>query len=142
MAHGLGQTKIRAILDNSFNGGTLTAESAWHVSLHTGDPGVDGQTANEVGGGVGYARVSVGDNWTSATAALPSVVDNTPDIVFAAATGAGFGTITYAAIWNHASATAAANFIARVALTPSQAIDAGNVATIPAGTLDVSLGVT
>jgi hypothetical protein len=142
MAHGIGRTKRQAILDNLFNGAALSAESAWHCSLHTGDPGPDGQTANEVGGGVGYARVSVGSNWSAATAAEPSVVDNEADITFAAASGAGFGTITFAAIWNHTSATAAANFICRVALTPSQAVAAGNVAVIPLGTLDISLGVT
>lgn len=140
MAHGLGQTKRKAILDNIFNGGTLTAETTWYISLHTGDPGADGQTANEVSGN-NYSRVNYGDNWSAGTAATPSVVDNTNDIVFPTASGS-WGTITYAAVWNHASATAAANFIARVALTPSQAIDNGNVATIPAGTLDISAGVT
>lgn len=141
MSHGLGRTKRAAILDNLFNGAALTAESAWHCSLHTGDPGPDGQTANEVGGGVGYARVNVGSNWSAATAAEPSVTDNEADITFPAATGS-WGTITFASIWNHASATAAANFICRVALTPSQAIATGNVAVIPLGTLDISLGVT
>ena len=140
MAHGIGQTKRAAILNNLFNAGPLTAESAWYISLHTGDPGADGQTANEVSGN-NYSRVNYGDNWNNATGATPSVVDNANDIVFPTASGS-WGTITYAGIWNHASNTAAANFIARVALTPSQAIDNGNVATIPATTLIVSLGVT
>ena len=141
MAHGLGRTKRQAVLDNIFNGGTLTAESAWHISLHTGDPGPDGQTANEVGGGVGYARVSVGSNWSAATAAEPSVIDNEADITFGAASGS-WGTIAYAGIWNHTTGTSAAQFIGRVSLSPSQAITTGNVAVIPLGTLDVSLGVT
>jgi hypothetical protein len=142
MAHGLGRTLRQAILNNLFNGGTLTAQSAWHISAHTGDPGPDGQTANEVGGGVGYSRVNYTGGWSSASAAEPSVVTNDADIVFPAASGAGWGTIQYAGIWNHATNTAAANFLAPGLLSPFQAVAAGNVMVIPAGTLSIQLGVT
>jgi len=142
MAHGLGRTLRQAILDNLFNGGGLTAQSAWHISAHTGDPGPDGQTANEVGGGVGYARANYTGGWSAASAAEPSVVTNDADIVFAVASGAGWGTIDFCGIWNHATNTAAANFLTRGDLTPNQAVAAGNVMVIPAGTLAINLGVT
>lgn len=142
MAHGLGRTLRQAILSNLFTGGSLTAQTVWHISLHTGDPGPDGQTANEVGGGVGYARVNYAGGWSAPTAAEPSVVTNSADITFAAASGAGFGTIDFGGIWNHATNTAAANFLARGDLSPNQAVVAGNVVVIPAGTLSINLGVT
>src|SRR4051812_11091116 len=122
MAHGIGRTLRQAILANLFTGGTLTAQTVWHISAHTGDPGPDGQTANEVGGGVGYARVNYAGGWTAPTAAEPSVVTNTADITFAAATGAGWGTIDFCGIWNHATNTAAANFLCRGDLSPNQAV--------------------
>src|SRR3972149_1074088 len=142
MAHGLGRTTRQAILDNVFTGGTLTAETVWHISAHTGDPGPDGQTANEPGGGVGYARKNYTGGWSAASAAAPRALSNAADIVFDAASGAGWGTIDFCGIWNHATSTAAANFIARGDLSPNQAVSAGNVMVIPAGTLTVSLGVT
>lgn len=142
MAHGLGQTLRKAILNNIFNGGALAAQTLWHISAHTGDPGTDGQTANEVGGGVGYTRVNYTGGWATASSADPSVVTNTVDIVFPVASGAGWGTIDFCGIWNHATLTAAANFLARGDLSPNQAVVAGNVMVIPAGTLSVQLGVT
>ena len=143
MAHGLGRTLRQAILANLFTGGALAAQTAWHISAHTGDPGPDGQTANEVGGGVGYARVNYAGGWGAPTAAEPSVTNNTAVITFAAATGAGWGAITFAGIWNHATLAAAGNFLARGALTPSpQTVSAGNVMTIPATTLQPQIGVT
>lgn len=142
MAHGLGRTTRQAILANLFTGGSLTAQTVWHISAHTGDPGPDGQTANEVGGGVGYSRVNYSGGWSAPTAAEPSVVTNSADIVFPAASGAGWGTIDFCGIWNHATNTAAANFLARGDLSPNQAVSAGNVMVIPAGTLSIQLGVT
>jgi hypothetical protein len=142
MSHGLGQTLRQAILDNLFNGAALTAQTVWHISAHTADPGPDGQTLNEPGGGVGYARVNYTGGWSAASAATPSVVTNDADIVFPAASGAGWGTIDFCGIWNHASSTAAANFLARGDLSPNQAVTNGNVMVIPAGTLSVQIGVT
>jgi hypothetical protein len=142
MAHGIGRTKRQAILANLFTGGALTAVSAWYISAHTGDPGPDGLTANEPGGGVGYTRVTYSGGWSAPSAAEPSVVTNSADIVFPAASGAGWGSITNCGVWNHATNVLAANFIARGDLSPPQAVAAGNVMVIPAGTLSIQLGVT
>lgn len=141
--NGIGQTLRKAVLANIFTGGSLTAQTAWHISATTSTgPGTDGGAgANEVGGGVGYARVNYTGGWSAPTSADPSVVTNSADIVFPAATGS-WGTITSCGVWNHATNTAAANFLAAADLTPDQAVSAGNVMVIPAGTLSIQLGNT
>lgn len=107
-----------------------------HVSLHTGDPGVDGQTANEVSGG-SYARVSKPQgttDWTTATTANPSVISNATVVTFTTASGS-WGLVTYFAIWQHATGTAITNFIGGQALTASQTIGTGNTASFAVNAL-------
>jgi len=108
-----------------------------YVSLHTGDPGVDGQTANEVSGG-SYARVAVtttgGTNFSAATTADPSVTSNANSITFPQAT-ASWGTVTHFGLWRSAAGVTAADFIGAAALTASQAIANTNTASFAAGAL-------
>lgn len=103
-----------------------------YVSLHTADPGVDGQSAGEVSGNA-YARQSIA--FSAPTAANPSVTSNSATVTFPTATPGNWGTITHFGLWNHVSNTAAANFIGASSLSASQVINAGNTASFAAGAL-------
>lgn len=137
---GFGTTFMKSVNEAVFRGGSLPTLTTLYISLHTGSPGVDGQTANEVSGG-SYARVaktSDTTNWGAATNADPSVIANATAITFPTATGS-WGTVSHFGIWNHASNTAAANFVAATALTASQAIASTNTASFAVGALTHSL---
>jgi hypothetical protein len=81
------------------------APASVYLSLHTADPGLTG--TSEVGAGVGYTRQVV-----TLTAPLDSgadeLVENTAEVVFGPATGAGFGTVTHFGLW---TASTAGNFL-------------------------------
>lgn len=138
---GFGNTFRKAINDLIFKNTTFTANPGGviYVGLHTGDPGPDGQTANEVSGGSYARKVTAASDWSAATTADPSVVSNANAITFVTAT-ANWGTITHFSLWNSSSLTAAANFIGSKALTASQVVNNGNTASFPAGLLTHSLG--
>lgn len=145
---GLGQTTRADLLNLVFRGTALTGKAAagagtYWVSLHTADPGEDGQTSNEVStSGTAYAAAAVtaaGHFTTNATVASPSEISNTAAITYSVATGSGFGTVTHAGIWNHATNRAAANFLGRGALTASQAVAVGNTFSFPIGSLKVQM---
>lgn len=132
---GFGNTFRKTLNEYVFRGGTLTQTHIF-VSLHTGDPGADGQTANEVSGG-SYARYdSTNDStfWAAASTADPSVIANAQAFTFVTAT-ANWGTVTHFGLWNHATNTAAANFIGSAALTASQVINNGNTASFATSAL-------
>jgi hypothetical protein len=117
--------------------GATHTTTTFYISLHTGDPGVDGQTANEVSGNA-YARVAVtltsGAGFDATTTADPAVTQNTNVITFPTATGS-WGTVTYFGIWNDPTGTATSNFVGRAPLTSSQAIANTNTASFAAGAL-------
>lgn len=117
-----------ALVDWAFGGANPTRPTGWEVSLHTGDPGAAG-TANEVGGGVGYARRPA-----TFTAAAAGAATNTATITFGPASGAGFGTVTFAAVWD----TGTGQYLGKSALT-AQLVPAGIPYSIPAGDLDVAV---
>lgn len=141
----LGRTTRQNILDYIMNGTTLagahTGGGTYWVTLHTASPGVDGQTSNEVGGGVGYAaQATTNTNWGAASSAEPSVVSNGAAVLFGPASGAGFGTVTHYAFWNHETNRAAANFLGSEALSGgSETVAAGDSLNFPIGSLTVSL---
>lgn len=135
---GFGQTWCKKINDHVFMKTALTQPTNIFVSLHTGDPGVDGQTANEVSGG-SYARKSTsGSDWNAGTTADPSVVTNANAITFVTATGS-WGTVTHFGLWTTVSGTTAAEFIGASSLSASQAIASTNTASFAAGALTHSL---
>lgn len=138
---GFGNTFRKAINDLIFKNTTFTSNPAGviYVSLHTGDPGPDGQTANEVTGGSYAAKVTAATDWNAATTADPSVVSNLNAITFVTATGS-WGTVTHFGLWNHLTTRAAANFVGSKALTASQAVATGNTVSFPAASLTHSLG--
>jgi hypothetical protein len=82
-----------------------------YISAHTGDPGVDGQTGNEVTGGTpAYARKA--GTWSAASGAQMTLSGTvTLDIPSGA-------TVTYLGLWDSLAATAAANFMGRVSISP------------------------
>lgn len=134
---GFGNTYRKAINEYIFRGGTGPAPAtAVYISLHTGDPGADGQTANEVSGG-SYARYAATCNttfWAAATTADPSTIANNQAFTFTTAT-ANWGTVTHFGLWKDVSSTTAANFIGSAALTASQVINNGNTASFATGAL-------
>lgn len=137
---GFGTTFMKTVNEAVFRGGSLPTLTTLYISLHTASPGVDGQTANEVSGG-SYARAAVTSNttnWGAATNADPSVIANATAITFVTATGS-WGTVSHFGIWNHATNTAAANFVGATGLTASQAIASTNTASFAVGALTHSL---
>jgi hypothetical protein len=133
---GFGNTFRQSLNQSVFRGAALPTLTNIYVSLHTGDPGADGQTANEVSGG-SYARYNSTANstyWAAATAADPSTIANAQAFTFTTATG-NWGTITHFGLWNHATNTAAANYIGGAALTASQVVNSGNTASFATGAI-------
>lgn len=114
-----------------------TDDGIWWVSLHTGDPGDDGQTSNEATG-TGYARVStVAADWNVATDATPSVLDNANAATFPTAGGdwSSAADQTHFGLWNNVSASAEANYIGRGLLTTAAPVLSGQTPNFPAGAL-------
>jgi hypothetical protein len=142
MAVGLGNTFRKGLSDfifrrAAFMGATHTT-TTFYISLHTGDPGPDGQTSNEVSGN-GYARVAVtltsGAGFDATTTADPAVTQNTNVITFPTASGGNWGTVSYFGIWTHATNTAASDFVGRAQLTSNQTINDTNTASFAIGAL-------
>lgn len=144
MSNGLGETFRRGVLDYILRAGTAPGRVAtYFVSLHTADPGVDGQTAGEVTTGVSYARQSITSSggWTLPSAATPYTISNAAIITFPTA-GSNWGSgspITYFGIWNNVSAGAASNFVARGLLNVPQTVNTGNTASFAIAALTVSI---
>jgi hypothetical protein len=143
---GFGQTTRKDIMDFIFKGTAITGKAingggTYWITLHTADPGEDGQTSNEVStSGTAYAaKATTSSDWTAGSSANPCEVSNSTVQSYAQATGSGFGTVTHAALWNHATNRAAANFVGRGALGASQAVAAGNTFSFPIGSFKIQL---
>lgn len=133
---GFGQT-LRVNLANAVLRNTAyTAVTTVYVSLHTGDPGVDGASAsgNEVStSGTAYARQSV--TFSAPTAASPnSVTTSNAAVTYTTAT-ASWGTITYFGLWSSSTLQTAAAFIGANTLTAPQAVASGNTASFASGAI-------
>ena len=138
MATGFGKRQIRSMIN--WAAGKVPADTdagVWFVSLHTGDPGDDGQTANEATG-TGYARVSVlAADFNVATDATPSVLDNVNAITFPTA-GGDWSTAanqTHFGLWNTLAGTPEADYIGRGLLTTAAPVLSGQTPNFPAGAL-------
>lgn len=112
-----------------FRASAQTRPTAWHVALHTADPGETGATA-ELAAANGYARQSV-----SFTAASGGVVDNTALLTFGPCTGSNWGTVTHISIWD---ASSGGNCLMYGALSSSATINVGDSLTIAANALDLT----
>jgi len=147
MATGIGK-RLRVNCNRWWSNTTpVSAPAAWYASLHTGNPGDDGLTANEVTTTTsGYARQSIG-TWT--TTAYTSVsndaactVANAAQMSFGASAGANaaWGTITYVGVWEHLSTATELVYLGRAAASVSQSVGgAGVTITIATGALTLSL---
>lgn len=126
-------------------GQTVTAPSAFQVALWIGDPGDDGQSNAEVGGGLGYARDTTHLPTTTSGWSVPSgtttvTTDNVQLIAFGTASSAWTG-VTHVALF--VSGSTAANFIARFAITGGAVtVNSGATVTIAIGALDLSMTFT
>src|ERR1700754_594195 len=90
-----------ALLAHSINKSAFTAPAAVGLALFTTTPNVDtGASGTEVStSGTAYARINIitgnagGHFFGAASSGDPSTIANAADIVFATATGSGFGTV-------------------------------------------------
>lgn len=114
-----------AVLNALFRNVSLAGGATVYVSLHTGDPGEDG-TSNEVSG-TNYARKAVTAS-TGFNAASGGSMTNNGAITFAAAGSGGWGTVTYAGIFD---AISGGNFLIGGALDAGTAINENDVYEIP-----------
>ena len=119
------------VLNWLFTTETATRPTAWYVGLFTSAPSDTGG-GTEVSGGA-YARKVTGTITVSGTA---TTATNAAAIEFAAASGADWGTIGWAAIFD---ASTGGNMLAWAPLTTSRTINDGDVFRIPASSLTVTL---
>tara|TARA_R110000824_G_scaffold28801_2_gene96433 strand:+ start:350 stop:745 length:396 start_codon:yes stop_codon:yes gene_type:complete len=119
------------VLNWLFTTETATRPTAWYVALFTSAPSDTGG-GTEVSGGA-YARKVTGTITVSGTA---TTATNAAAIEFAAASGADWGTIGWAAIFD---ASTGGNMLAWAPLTTSRTINDGDVFRIPASSLTVTL---
>ena len=120
------------LLDHVFKVGAFTVPTNLAVSLHTADP-TDAGTGAECANANNYARV-VCNTWDAASS---RAIANTGAITFPEASGA-WGTVTHWGIWDSAT-YGAGNLIAHGAFSASKAIVSGNIPSIAAGDLDISV---
>lgn len=104
--------------------GAATRPSAWHLQVHTGDPGEAG-TANVL---AGQARQSF--TWAAPTG---GVAANAAAINVTMTVG---GTISHISIYDAATG---GNCLAKGALTSARAVTSGDTFTIPTGQLTLAL---
>lgn len=138
----LGKRVCKEML-NHFLGKTpdTTPAGVLYLSLHTADPGEDGQTSNEATG-TGYARKqTAASDWNAATDADPSVSTNANALAFAQAGGnwASGSNLTHMGFWTHATTATEAVFCGRIALTTAKPVLSGDTAEFAAGALSLSL---
>lgn len=125
------------VLDHVIGKATYTAPSNWYVGLSSTTPTEAGANFTEPGGGA-YARVitTASSDWNSATAADPSVSDNSSVLTFTTAT-AVWGTMTHFGLFTGSSGGTVQIW---GALSTPRYVVTNDVASFAAGTLDVKMG--
>jgi len=123
------------ILDHILKIASYSRPDALFVGLCDADPtdAGTGGTISEPSGGDAYTRESC-DDWTEAASRATA---SSTAIVFPEATG-GWGVMTHFAILD-TSVLATGNIIAFGPITPNKTIATGDIATVDAGDLDVSV---
>jgi len=106
-------------------------------ALFTGDPGDTGAATNEVGAGVGYARVAQTNNTTNFPAASGGQKTNGTKVEFANPTGS-WGTITHWGLCSSAT-IGAATVILRGSLDVSKTPGVGSQPYIQAGEITITM---
>lgn len=130
---GLSQYAQQKLLDHMLKTASFTQPTNIYVALFTAAPSDTGG-GTEVSG-VNYARV-VCNAWDAATAASPSVAQNTGAINFATPGAGGWGTVTHFALFDQSSG---GNLLGWAALGTSKTINAGDTVSFAAGALDVTM---
>jgi len=124
------------VIDHMLRGESFTPPSTIYIALFTADTGLEeNNPTSEVSGG-GYARQAV-----TLTAASGGSTSNSTDIEFPEAT-ASWGTITHAAIVDHASNTdwgTDVNVLVWGTLDVAKTIDAGDIVRFKAGDITFTL---
>ena len=115
------------ILDHVFGGNAYTAPSNLYLGLYTATP-------SDTGGGTelsgsGYARLAM------AMSVSGNLATNSAAEEFATATGS-WGTVTHVGVFDAATS---GNLMAYGTLSASKAVATGDVFSIPAGDLDITL---
>ena len=124
---------------NTPNFGALTGgPTHLGAALDTGVPTEAGANFNEPPGADGYARIALtlpGD-FTTATDADPSLIENTGSLVFPAATNNNWGVITHVGLFD---ASSGGNILAILALQTNRTINVGQALNFQAGELEFTL---
>ena len=110
-----------------------------YVSLHTGSPGDDGQTANEASGGSYARKITAAADWNPATLASPSVLDNLNAVTFVTATAnwsAGVN-MTHFGLWRSLAGTTEADFLGWALLGTAKPVLNGDTPEFAAGDLNM-----
>ncbi len=117
-----------ALINGTLRATNFTAPTTIYVALYTSDP-TDADTGTEVSGG-SYARQTV-------TFGAPSngVSTNSGAVTFPTASGL-WGTVTHVGLRD---ASTSGNLLYYAPLTASKSIDTGDIFTIAAGNLSVTL---
>ena len=109
----------------------VVAPVQMNISLHTADPGEDGQLAEVIGGG--YSRALITGPAVLFGAPANREIISTDVVTFNSMPAV---TVTHVGFWRVTGSTAA-DFLASDALSPPVAVPAGQPARFPAGSLSV-----
>ncbi len=139
---GIGKRQHGDLLDWLMGKGAPSSPAGilW-IGLSTADAANDGSSNAEPSGG-SYARVSVdADDWNAATDADPAVSDNANAVTFPTATAdwAGGADLTHYTVWNHATDTNEAAFVACGLLGTAKPVLTDDTAELEAGDLNIQL---
>ncbi len=121
------------LLDHILGKGSYTAPTPY-LALFTVAP-TDAGGGTEVSGN-GYARVAIASNLAAATGTAPTLVTNSSQIAFAAATGAGWGTVVAFGVFD---ALTVGNMLWWGDLAASKAVGSGDTLVFNVGELDFTL---
>ena len=117
-------------LNHAFKNTAMIQPANLYISLHTGDPSLDG-TNNEVSG-FAYSRVNH-NSWTIATGRF---IHNDGVVDFPYANGGSWGTVTHFGVWD---AITGGNYFCGGALTVSKAVGDGDTIQIADSALTITI---
>lgn len=126
MTTGIASGVANSILDALCRSVAWSEPAAFYVKLHTADPGSAG-TSN--------AATETTRQAVTFSAASAGAITNSADIAWTSV--AATETYSHISFW---SASSAGTFLGSDALNASKSLTAGEDFTIPAGSLDISLG--
>jgi hypothetical protein len=132
---GISQAIRMKMLDHLAGISTWTAPSALYVGLHTGACSATA-AGTEVTSGAGYTRMTC-SSWSSATAASPSVLQNSAIVTFPTATGS-WGAIISVSLFDTATG---GTYLGYASIT-AKTITTNDVAQFAIGGIQITLAET